>query len=110
MPTDIESKTCVEAIRLAQDIDQRVAQATVRLGDATLRGVTVWRSRNGRLSVLFPSYKLGAGWCDAIELPAELRSQVEADVISAYKEAKAAAQAEQRQKSEPLKHSHPARK
>jgi hypothetical protein len=100
--TETDSKTCVEDISLAEEIDQRVALATVRLGDVTLRGVAVWRSRNGRLSVFFPSYKRGAGWDDAVGLPSELRSQVDADVIVAYKEAKAAAKAEQRQKGEPL--------
>jgi hypothetical protein len=102
MPTDTASTTCVEAIRLAQEIDQRVAYATLRLGEATIRGVAVWRSRNGKLSVFFPRYKFGAGWDDVIELAADLRSQVDADVIAAYKDAKAAAQKEQREKGVPL--------
>jgi hypothetical protein len=84
-------KSCVEAISLAPDMDQRIALATVRLGDVLIRGVAVWRSRYGRLRVYFPSYKLGAGWDEAIYLPDELRTQVEADVIAAYKAAKAAA-------------------
>jgi len=92
MTTDVKEKSCVEAISLAADQDRRIALATVRLGDVLIRGISVWRSRNGQLRVYFPSYKLGAGWDDAIYLPEELRSEVEADVISAYKTAKAAVQ------------------
>jgi len=92
MTSDVKEKSCVEAVSLAVDMDRRVALATVRIGDVLIKGVSVWRSTNGRLRVYFPSYKLGAGWDDAIYLPEELRSEVEADVISAYKTAKAAAQ------------------
>jgi hypothetical protein len=87
----VTKPSLVEHIALAQELDHRVALATVRLGDVVIRGVAVWRSRHGKLRVCFPSYKLGEGWEDAIAVPAELRAQVEADVISAYKAAKDAA-------------------
>jgi hypothetical protein len=91
MPAEIGTESCVEAISLAEDIDKRIALASVRVGDVLIRGVAVWRGRNGRLRVYFPGYKLGTCWDDAIYLPEEIRTQVEADVISAYKLAKAAA-------------------
>ncbi len=84
-------KSCVEAISLAPDMDQRIALATVRLGDVLIRGVAVWRGRYGRLRVYFPSYRLGSGWDEVISLPDELRTEIEADVISAYKASKSAA-------------------
>jgi len=90
MATEVEKKSLVETISLADDIDKRIALATVRLGDVLIRGVAVWRGRHGQLRVYFPSYRLGSGWDDAIYLPEELRTQVEADVIAAYKTAKAA--------------------
>jgi hypothetical protein len=78
-------------------MDKKIALATVRLGDVLMRGVAVWRSRHGNLRVYFPSYKLGAGWDEAIYLPEELRTEVEADVISAYKQAKAAARSQDKE-------------
>jgi hypothetical protein len=98
MTTDVKEKSCVEAISLAVDMDKRVALATVRLGDVLIRGVAVWRSRQGKLRVYFPNYKLGAGWDEAIYLPEELRTEVEADVISAYRQAKSAATNEDKTK------------
>jgi hypothetical protein len=97
MLTDTESTTCVSAIMLAQDIERRVAFATMRLGEIAISGFAVWRSRNGRLSVLFPRYPLGKMWVDVIEVPPELRAQIEADIISAYKAEKAAAAAREHQ-------------
>jgi hypothetical protein len=91
MVTKPIANSLVEHIALAQEVDHRVALATVRLSDVVIRGIAVWRNRHGKLRVYFPSYKLGAGWEDAIAVPAELRAQVEADVISAYKAAKDAA-------------------
>ncbi len=82
------NKSCVETISLAADLDRRVALATVRIGEVLIRGVAVWRSRHGALRVYWPSYRLGAGYDEAIYLPEELRAEVEADVIAAYKAAK----------------------
>jgi hypothetical protein len=79
------NKGYVEHIRLADELEKRVALATVRLGEVLIHGVTVWQSGRGRIRVYFPSYKTGNRWDEAIELPQELRSEVEADVISAYK-------------------------
>lgn len=91
MATKPDGKSFVESIALAHEIEHRIALATVRIGDVTIRGVAVWRSRNGRLSVYFPNYWLGSGRDEAVCLPDDLRTQIEADVISAYKEAKSAA-------------------
>ena len=86
-----EGKSRVESISLAADVDQRIALASVRIGEVLIRGVAVWRSQHGKLRVYFPSYRLGAGWDEAIYLPEELRTEVEADVIAGYKAAKAEA-------------------
>lgn len=75
----------VESIRLADELEKRVALAAIRIGEILIHGVAVWRSGRGRLRVYFPSYKAGYGYAEAIELPQELRSEVEADVIAAYK-------------------------
>lgn len=69
-------------------MDRRVAIATVRIGEVLVRGVAVWRTSQGRLRVYFPNYWLGAYHEEAVCLPEELRAEVEADVISAYKTAK----------------------
>jgi len=90
MATKPMTNSYVEHISLAQEMENRIALATVRIGDVTIRGVAVWRSRNGRLRVYFPSYRLGSGWDEAISLPDEVRTEIEADVISAYKQAKTA--------------------
>jgi hypothetical protein len=94
-----EPSTCVESISLGDDLERRVALATIRLGDVQIRGVAVWKLRNGQLRVYFPGYRLGAGWDDTIYVPEELRSEIEADVIAAYKDAKAAAKKEERKHS-----------
>jgi hypothetical protein len=96
MPTDTQTYEYVERIQLAEEIEKKVAWASIRIGELLIHGVAVWRAGNGRLRVLFPSFRLGVGWADTIELPAELRSQVEAEVISVYKEAKAAAKEDQK--------------
>ena len=88
------NKGYVEHIRLADELEKRVALASVRLGEVLIHGVTVWQSGRGRIRVYFPSYKAGYRWDEAIELPQELRSEVEADVIAAYKEAKLKAKRE----------------
>jgi hypothetical protein len=90
MVTKAITSSYVEHIALAQEMEHRIALATLRIGEVTIRGVAVWRSRNGRLRVYFPSYKLGSGWDEVISLPEDLRTRIEADVIAAYKQAKAA--------------------
>jgi hypothetical protein len=95
--TKDQGTTHVETISLSDDLDKRIALATVRLVEVLIRGVAVWRSRHGKLRVYFPSYRLGAGWDEAIYLPEELRTEVEADVIAAYKNAKAEAKKDQGQ-------------
>ena len=79
------SKSYVESLRLADELEKRVALASVRIGDVLIHGVTVWQSGRGRIRVYFPSYKQGYRWDEAIELSQDLRSEVETDVIAAYK-------------------------
>lgn len=85
--TEMEAtkKDYVESLRLADELEKRVALASVRIGDVLIHGVTVWQSGRGRIRVYFPSYKAGYRWEEAIELPNELRSEIETDVISRYK-------------------------
>jgi len=83
--SEAEERGYVEDIRLAQEIDQHVAHATIKIGDIQIRGVKIWRTKNGRLYTHWPSFKEGYRWEDVIEMPADLRADIEADVISAYK-------------------------
>ena len=78
----------VERVRLCADFDRRVALASVRIGEVLIDGVAVWRSSGGKLRVYFPSYKAGYGWVEAINISAVLRSEIEAEVIAAYKDQK----------------------
>jgi DNA-binding cell septation regulator SpoVG len=91
MPIIAEIKSCVETIDLLRDMEKRVALAAVRLGEVVVKGIAVWRGGNGHLRVFFPSYKQGPFYVDAIQLSEDMRTQVEADVISAYKAAKSVA-------------------
>jgi len=97
MTNTVEKKTCVETLSLAADLDRRVALASIRIGEILVRGVAVWRSPKGSLRVYFPSYKLGGGYEDAIYLPEELRTEVEADVLAAYRKARSEAKKESTQ-------------
>ena len=92
------TKGYVETIKLADELEKRVALASVRIGDVLILGVTVWQSGRGRIRVYFPSFKVGYRWDEAIELPQELRSEVEADVISAYKAEKQKARKAEQEK------------
>ncbi len=85
--TEMEAtqKGYVESLRLANELEKRVALASVRIGDVLIHGVTVWQSGRGRIRVYFPSFKQGYRWDEAIELSQDLRSEVETDVIAAYK-------------------------
>ncbi len=91
-------KTYVESLRLADELEKRVALASVRIGDVLIHGVTVWQSGRGRIRVYFPSYKQGYRWVEAIELPNELRSEIETDVISRYKAVKQKAKEAEKEK------------
>jgi len=83
----------VEKIEFITDMEKRVAFATVRVGEVVIRGVTIWKSPQGRLRVYFPNYRRSLGYDEVISLPPDLRTAVEAEVIAAYKVAKADAQA-----------------
>lgn len=78
----------IEKIELTAEIERRVALASIRLGQIVIRGVAVWKSPQGKLRVFWPSYKRGHGFEDAIALPSDLKSDVAALVIAAYKDAK----------------------
>jgi len=90
MRNETKTGSCVESIDLVEHLEKRVALASVRVRDVHINGVAVWRSGSGKLCVFFPSYKRSTGWRDAIEVPEDLRTEIEADVIAAYKDAKAA--------------------
>jgi hypothetical protein len=76
----------VEYIRINDEIERRVAIATIRIGDIRILGLTVWRGNKGRLRVYWPRYWNGAGQSEAIELLENLRTEIEAEVIAAYRE------------------------
>jgi DNA-binding cell septation regulator SpoVG len=80
-------KKYVERITLASELDKKVACAEIKVGDIIIRGVHVWRSGNGRLRVFFPSYHVvGPVWQDSVVVSAEVRSEIEAELIAAYRE------------------------
>ena len=89
----------VERIEFVRDLEKRVAFASVKIGDVSISGVAIWRSGNGRLRVFFPSYRRDRGYDDAISLPPDLRTEVEAEVITAYKLAKSEAQEREKQQA-----------
>lgn len=72
---------------LSTEWDHRAAIVGVQLGPITLY-VSVWRHpRSGSLRVYLPRVERGnGGYTDAVELPADLRSQLEAEAIAAYKD------------------------
>ena len=79
----------VQNIILAPELDRKVASADVKIGDVTIRRLTVWRSGNGKLHVYLPSYPLGDRyWANYVDLPKEIRTDIEAEVIEAYKREK----------------------
>jgi hypothetical protein len=88
MRNETQTGSCVESIDLVEHLENRVALASVRVRDVHINGVAVWRSGSGKLCVFFPSYKRSAGWRDAKSQ--RTSALIEADVIAAYKDAKAA--------------------
>jgi hypothetical protein len=77
----------LQRMTLATEIDKRVGFASVKVGDIAINGITVWRSGNGRLSVLFPRYNAGNQiWLDTVEVTPETRAEIDAEVIAAYRE------------------------
>lgn len=77
----------IERLDLAENQETRVALLQVRVGWFVIKGLTVWRGRNGRLRVFFPSYKAYGRdiYHEAIEVPADLRSAIEGLAIRQYR-------------------------
>ncbi len=75
----------VSKITLATELDKKVAFADIKVGDVTVRGVAVWRAANGKLSVFLPSQGTRHGFVNIIDLPPEIRSEIDAEVISTYR-------------------------
>jgi hypothetical protein len=84
MPTEARTKVQIERIIPAKDRDKIVAVADIKVGDVGVRGLKIWKSATGKLSVFFPSHKLGESWEEYVSFPKELHAEVEAKVISAY--------------------------
>src|SRR5215472_2582521 len=79
-------KKYVERITLAAERDKKVGFADIKIGDIQVRGLAIWRAGNGKLSVFFPSSMTpNRTWEDTVVVPVELRSEIEAEVIAAYK-------------------------
>lgn len=79
----------VKTIELRDENESRVALAQVQIGSVLISGVSVWQGRNGRLRVFFPGYKQyggPGGYSDAIDLSADMRSEVEAIVLTKARE------------------------
>jgi hypothetical protein len=76
----------VETIEFINDLERRVAFASVKIGEVLINGVTIWRSPQGRLRVFFPSFRRAAGYDDVITLSPDLRAEVEAEIIATYRD------------------------
>ena len=87
----------IEKVELTQDLDKRAALVSVRVGEIVIHGVVVWRGGNGRLRVFFPEHRQTYGYVPTIEMPPELRSEIEAAVIAEYKATKSVAAAREKQ-------------
>jgi hypothetical protein len=73
---------------IAEEIPRKVFDTSVTVGPVTIHGLIVWRSKNGHLRVFWPQHKSPAGfniWDDTIELDPNLREEIEAAVIAAYR-------------------------
>lgn len=80
-----------EMTKLVEETPKRVATVSVTIGSVTVHGVIVWRGKNGHLRVFWPEHKSPAGfniWLETVELAPDLREQIEASVIAAYKDAR----------------------
>jgi hypothetical protein len=87
MPNETKPTIQVQRIILEKDRDKIVAVADISVDDIRVRGLKIWRSARGKLSVFFPSHKLGGYWEEYVSFPKELHAEVVAKVISAYNEA-----------------------
>jgi hypothetical protein len=87
MPNEPRTKIHVERIILEKDRDKIVAVADIKVGDVAVRGLKIWKSAKGKLSVFFPSHKMGEYWEEYVSFPKELHDEVVAKVISAYEAA-----------------------
>ncbi|MGO9590631.1 MAG: hypothetical protein ACLP3K_11380 [Candidatus Acidiferrales bacterium] len=76
----------VEKIALAVEREKKVGFADIRIGDIKVRGITVWRSGNGQLRVYFPRYRPEHRmFVDCVDVPPEMRSEIKAEIIAAYR-------------------------
>jgi hypothetical protein len=85
---EVSPSIIIEHVNLAADIDRRAALVTVKIGEVRVHGVEVWRSRYGRLSVRFPVYRAGSVWAEAFEVSDDRRTEIEIEVLAAFREAK----------------------
>ena len=93
-----ESASYVESLVLTQEIPQHVAHVSIRIGDLKISGLKIWRAKNGRIYLHWPSFKSDWRWLEVVELDPDLRSDIEADVISAYKDERKRAAKEAKEK------------
>lgn len=82
----MEQTKYVHRMTLSTERDKKVGFADIVIGNIAIKGITVWRSPSGKLSVFFPSYNVyGRIWDDCVEVPDDIRSEIEAEVIAAYR-------------------------
>jgi hypothetical protein len=82
----------VESLVLAPDLDRKVAEATVRVGDFRINQIALWRAGNGTLHVYLPSWRWHRSggqltpheFRGIVEVPEDLKKQIEAAVKAAY--------------------------
>ena len=81
-----DSQPQVEFLTADLPEEKRQAMCSVRIGSILIHGIVIFRTRGGRLRVGLPGYKdWTAVWRECIELPPDLRSEVDACVIGAFR-------------------------
>ena len=93
---EVTPSIIIEHVNLAADIDRRAAIFTVKIGVIRINGVAIWRSPHGKLRVYFPSFNFGPTREEVIELPPELRTEVESRILATFREAKKKQKAEEK--------------
>lgn len=101
--TDRGTPITIKHVNLAADIDRRTALITVGIGSVRIHGVAIWRSPRGKLSVYFPSFYFGSSRQEAIELPPDLRMEVESQILAAFRDAKKRQKAEEKAREKTLR-------
>ena len=83
----VHNNLCVNEVSLeAPSSSLLAAFVEVQVGEIVLR-VAVRRYRNGELRVFLPTWEDGDCCLDGVEVPSDLRTEIERQVLTAYRNA-----------------------